>query len=110
MRAAISTLYRASSLATRAVHRSGQPALGLSISVRTFHDPIISCFTFLCVVRQQIWDTLQPEFAGQGRVKQTIVGVLFLAPSFWIEVRRAILKRAAWTLRGLPNPTTASIQ
>ena len=33
--------------------------------------------------RLQIWDTLQPWFAGQGRVKQSIFRAPFLAPSSW---------------------------
>ena len=36
-----------------------------------------SCFD------RKIWDTLQPRFAGQGRVKQTIFRAPFLAPSSW---------------------------
>ena len=48
-----------------------------------FHDPIISRFTFFFVFRPQIWDTLQPRFAAQGRVKQTIFRAPFLAPSSW---------------------------
>ena len=37
----------------------------------------------LCFDRIIIWDTLQPPFAGQGRVKQTTFRATFLAPSSW---------------------------
>ena len=47
LRAAISTLYRSSSLPTRAVLRSGLSELELSIRVRTFQAPTVSGITFI---------------------------------------------------------------
>ena len=69
LRAAMSTLYLASSRPTSAVLLSGLFACALSSRVRTFHVPkmngfiLILCFLFIPLV----WDPRQPRRAGQGR-------------------------------------------
>ena len=83
LRAAMSTLYLASSRPTSAVLLSGLFACALCSRVRTFHEPkmngfiLIFCFLlFLPLVR----DPRQPRRAGQG-VRQAIFGTPFLVRS-----------------------------
>ena len=110
--AAMSMTYRASSLATRAVRLPGLSALRLSSRVLTFHVARVSTFVFFffSVLRPLGRDPRRPRYAGQGEVRPAIFRAPFLARPHPTEASRAILNRAARSLRRLPNPTAASIQ
>ena len=80
----MSTPYRASSLARRAVLRSGLPddEVVESMRVLTFHDAKVSFICFFCFwFRPQRWVTRQPRQAGQVEVEQAMFRAPFLAPS-----------------------------
>ena len=84
LRAAMWMLYLSSSLATSAVLLSGLSALELSMSVRTFHVPMVNGVTkvfFFFIFRPHVWDPRLLRYAGQGEMRQTIFRAPFLAPS-----------------------------
>ena len=101
----MSTPYLASSLATRAVRRSGLFVEARSRRVRTFHDPsvretLVFDLIFLLVFRPLWWDPASRGMLARGGLRQAMFGAPFLARSPCYGGKQCIPEEGCFVAQG----------